>query len=641
MPFYDRPLLGKLAVQPCEPTVAQGAAVGMLWSDDNEACGKIYVITCITGCCVVSVAKCGATAFLGLTDTPSSFTSQALKLVRVNSTPNALEFIPIACIGGDFNGPACSTDNAIVRFDGAGGKTGQNSGILISDSNVLTLAGDITRAANQSIDLTGAATRTLTLLNSTSCQVANLHISDGILRVGACAGCLDTVNVDGNMDIHHTAVAADEHSMEFEHDAAGFGDSKAIDIEYTTGNIGTGEEADVIFVNIDEFASTGGEVIAMTIVATEGCAEVHGLEIGATVSPIVQFSGLFSDMDSALVCAVDKLACFISTCADVTMFPCNCNTVTIGDLCKFEELEFILATVASGGGIAPTFEFSTGCDTWTGFTPADGTNGMRNSGVIIWDDDLIPTWAIGLACEYLIRIKRNRVNVSTDPIEDKVQIAKTTRFNWDKCGIVTILTLKADTISERTAAAGVTIDGVLLKDSLIGATYLPDASATAQGVQENAIAAEVSTGTALTLTVTPDALAGSEYGTRIVGILVHCPNCCCALTTGNGKAYFRVPSVLCGYNLVDVEGSVTTASSCGVPTIQLRRVTAACACAADMLSTLLTIDACEKDSSIAAAAPAINTCNDDVATGQKIHIDVDIAGTGTKGLYVETHWRLP
>jgi hypothetical protein len=37
-----------------------------------------------------------------------------------------------------------------------------------------------------------------------------------------------------------------------------------------------------------------------------------------------------------------------------------------------------------------------------------------------------------------------------------------------------------DTISERTAAAGVTIDGVLLKDSLIGGVYRPITAATAQ-----------------------------------------------------------------------------------------------------------------------------------------------------------------
>jgi hypothetical protein len=39
-------------------------------------------------------------------------------------------------------GPASSTDNALVRFDGAGGSTAQNSGWILSDANALTAGGD-------------------------------------------------------------------------------------------------------------------------------------------------------------------------------------------------------------------------------------------------------------------------------------------------------------------------------------------------------------------------------------------------------------------------------------------------------------------------------------------------------------------
>ena len=42
---------------------------------------------------------------------------------------------------GDVSGPASSTDNAIARFDGAGGKTLQNSAITISDAGALTVGG--------------------------------------------------------------------------------------------------------------------------------------------------------------------------------------------------------------------------------------------------------------------------------------------------------------------------------------------------------------------------------------------------------------------------------------------------------------------------------------------------------------------
>ncbi|KKL83182.1 hypothetical protein LCGC14_1977320, partial [marine sediment metagenome] len=101
-------------------------------------------------------------------------------------------------------------------------------------------------------------------------------------------------------------------------------------------------------------------------------------------------------------------------------------------------------------------------------SPADGTNGMQNTGVVAWeaDDVVSPAWVVHSG-NYRIRIKRTRGGSITSPIEDKVQIADVTVFEWDKLGNVTILKLITDTIAERTAAAGVTIDGVLLKDGVV------------------------------------------------------------------------------------------------------------------------------------------------------------------------------
>jgi hypothetical protein len=60
-----------------------------------------------------------------------------------------------------------------------------------------------------------------------------------------------------------------------------------------------------------------------------------------------------------------------------------------------------------------------------------------------------------------------------------------------------------------------------------------------------------------------------------------------------------------------------------------------------MLSTKLTIDANETDSSTAAAAAVIDSTKDDVATGDMLRIDCDVAGTGAKGLIVELQFRMP
>jgi hypothetical protein len=44
---------------------------------------------------------------------------------------------------GDLSGPGSSTDNALVRFDGAGGSAVQNSGWILSDADALTAGGDL------------------------------------------------------------------------------------------------------------------------------------------------------------------------------------------------------------------------------------------------------------------------------------------------------------------------------------------------------------------------------------------------------------------------------------------------------------------------------------------------------------------
>lgn len=126
--------------------------------------------------------------------------------------------------------------------------------------------------------------------------------------------------------------------------------------------------------------------------------------------------------------------------------------------------------------------------------------------------------------------------------------------------------------------------------------------------------------------------------TRIVTVLVSDPNGA-VLDTGNGKAYFRIPSDMNGYDLIAVAASVSTVSSSGTPTWQIRRNRGGSD--VDMLSTLLTIDANETDSSTATAAAVIDGANDDVQTADQIYIDRDVAGTGTKGDVIQLTFGLP
>jgi hypothetical protein len=111
-----------------------------------------------------------------------------------------------------------------------------------------------------------------------------------------------------------------------------------------------------------------------------------------------------------------------------------------------------------------------------------------------------------------------------------------------------------------------------------------------------------------------------------------------SLSTGDGKAFFRVPAELNGMNLTGVAAAVYTAGTTNTLDVQIRNKTQT----ADMLSTKITIDSTETDSSTAATPAVIDTGNDDVATGDMIAIDIDaVHTTPAKGLVVEMRFELP
>lgn len=68
-----------------------------------------------------------------------SYTSNSLKVVRVNAGETAFELATLAG-GGDVTGPGSSTDNAITRFDSTTGKVIQNSAATISDDGIIRSA---------------------------------------------------------------------------------------------------------------------------------------------------------------------------------------------------------------------------------------------------------------------------------------------------------------------------------------------------------------------------------------------------------------------------------------------------------------------------------------------------------------------
>jgi len=109
---------------------------------------------------------------------------------------------------GDVVGPASSTDNAIVRFNGTDGKTIQNSDAILDDSENLTAIGNITGKAG-GITLTGGtgASDALTLTSTSNATKGKITLgssvgvnfveSNGCLALGATDTALNVFESSG------------------------------------------------------------------------------------------------------------------------------------------------------------------------------------------------------------------------------------------------------------------------------------------------------------------------------------------------------------------------------------------------------------------------------------------------------------
>ena len=101
-------------------------------------------------------------------------------------------------------------------------------------------------------------------------------------------------------------------------------------------------------------------------------------------------------------------------------------------------------------------------------------------------------------------------------------------------------------------------------------------------------------------------------------------------SVGNGITHVTIPSPLNSRKLQNAEAHVYTVGTGGsITTVQLHNLTDA----VDMLSTAITIDLNEKDSSTA-ATPHVIGANNTVTTGDVIRIDVDAVATNTLGLEI-------
>jgi len=254
--------------------------------------------------------------------------------------------------------------------------------------------------------------------------------------------------VIGEVNVNHTAIGNFERAMDLIVNASGYADVKALEIDYIVNTLTAGEFEAIIDVLVNDRLSTGGniEVIRIDKVGT-GTAGIYGIVIGAGIDVIKHDSGTFGNMSEAFLYDdsvneyTNATGNFTVTEDDITMFSEDDDVVYVGHTAKFSEIEFILNTT-SLQSINPEFEYSAGSDSWTAFVPIDETNGMTQSGNVVWESEDLSGWDTdavnGSDTLYWVRINRTRNNLVTLPIEDLVQTSTATVYKWGKDGDLTV-----------------------------------------------------------------------------------------------------------------------------------------------------------------------------------------------------------
>ena len=171
---------------------------------------------------------------------------------------------------GDFSGPGSSTDNAIVRFDGTGGKTGQTSSVLIDDSNnvsgIGTLAAGATTISGDTVISNGYG-----LIVGNGSQVTANTIVGEVQQLG-------TANADTTTTFGRWSADATSSRMLFVKSRNGtIGSSTIVQDDDDLGNIG--------FVADDgsDFAHLAASITA-SVDGTPGANDVPGRLVFATTA---------------------------------------------------------------------------------------------------------------------------------------------------------------------------------------------------------------------------------------------------------------------------------------------------------------------------------------------------------------------
>lgn len=368
---------------------------------------------------------------------------------------------------GELNETPASNDELIIvdKSDTTDGASGTNKKITVA--NLSSSAGDVSKVGTPADNQVGVWTGDGTIEGDTNLTWSN---ADNRLNVGDPSGgvsgydpqlflpmvATQNILIDGRtnqrqvdtgvMRFLHTPAIENTRAVTYDVDANSLANTHATVVEFTATGLVAGEQGVGHDVQMDTANSTGGDLIAIEVSKTgAGSASVHGLYANTGVAPVTQDTGTITAIEQAWDYngAYTDVTTNLGTAAtDSTLFDANGDILYIGMASKFDLIEVVLATAASGAGIKPTFEFSAGSSVWTAFTPSDDTLGFRNSSVISWNSADLATWATdtvnGVGSKYWVRITRTQASLTTAPVEDTIKVQTSTRYQWNSSGNLNI-----------------------------------------------------------------------------------------------------------------------------------------------------------------------------------------------------------